>query len=394
MSDPHSLPDNGTLRTENGFLFDDWELPDGQNLTEDVTLFDGKIIARMPDLGSGNIAKNIAKPEFSIFWRQVSALTVSIFRGGSPADAVTRERFFRRLTTFGAVMLLCGTGIFFFDYARDQPTENTPDIAEILSGTTESVDPVAVSIFSSALQSEQNGTIPNVTSSPAIPVAPVESVAAVSTPSPWDRPTADSHSQQGTLSKQSENPFQPIDVVADAIPTVPTVPSGTVVMSPMPPITGASMPVSPHEMPVSPFEMQLVAQSNMPSAGNHVPPNLPVVPPGMIPTHGQQQNMRGTVPQQHMQSMPVTYGPAHSHAMSSNNLHGQVAQHSQYVVPPGYMVPNHHVAPVSMPIPSGVSTLPTQGGYGMPVQNVQPLGTPAQRPHSDFYNAPPSSRWM
>jgi len=404
MNTPHSLPDSSTPKAEDGFSFDAWNLTEEKGLTESAALFDGKIIARMPDLGSEGIAKNITKPKFPSFWGQVSASTLSFIQGGNAANAVARQQFFHRVTAFGGIVLLIGVGILFFDQSRERQTENVTSIAEILaenaaSSTIGSFAAISESAFSPILQSESENTISSIVSNSTIPVAPVESVAAVSPSSPWDRPAADLHSAWAvTPASQPENPFQPIEVAA--IDAVPVMPSETVVMSPMTPIATASVPVLPHEMAVSPFEIQMIAQSSMPHppAGAHIQPNHSAVPPGMMPMHERLQYMSNTAPQQiphwHPSAQQQLSPPVHGHVVPVNNPHGQSRQNPQYVVPPSYMLPhsqrgNNQVIPQGVPIPSGVSTLSPQGG-----QHMQPHGMPTQRPPNNFYTPPPTSRWM
>ena len=423
MNAPQSLLDSSTPKAESGFLFDDWDMLEEKSPTETVALFDGKIIARMPDLGSESIVKNIEKPKFPTFWGQVCDSTLAAFQGKVSASTETHQRLFHRVTAVGGIVLLCGILVLFVGTEKDKTTENTIDTSEILTRNTETAPVVSKtfvteSAFSPIMQSGAGNVMSDTVSQAAIPVASVESVAAVSPPSPWDRPATDSHisHSQGTVSpRQPANPFQPLDV-AVASPAPATL-SETVVMTPMAPIAANSMPISPHEMPVSPFEMQLVAQSNVPPhppVSTYVQPSQPPVPPGMASVHGRQENMPMGASQQSTYlhpSAPQQYVPAaHRHSyvpeqtMQGNNPHSQFGQHTpQYVVPPGYMLPPSQQPPQTVPIPSGVSTLTPQGGYhaqpqhgmhGMPGQYMQPLGVPMQSPPSDFFNAPPNSRWM
>jgi len=405
MNDSHSQPDNSTPKVENGFLFEDWNLPEEKNPIDRAILFDGKIIARMPDLGSESVVKNIEKPKFPSFWGQMYSSVLSVIQRKTSANTGTPQRFFHRVTSLGGIVLLCGVGIHLISTGKNEQTENAPNIAEILAGSTVSSSvsepgvSVAKSAFSPVLQSESRNIMSGVASNSAIPVAPVESITAVSPPSPWDRPASDSHSPWG---RQSENLFQPVEVAA--VNAVPTMPHGTVPMAPMVPLGEALMPVSPHELPISPFERQLVAQSAptyspaSPSAGS---PST--IPPGMMPMQERQGNVAGIAPQQNTQwqhSAPQQFPPnTHGLVASGNNSRGQITPHTQYVVPPGYMLPPHQVVPQNMPIPSGVSTLPPQGGqtmqpHGMPMQYPHPQGAPAPGNPSDFhfYNVPPTHR--
>ena len=412
MNDPHSQSDISTPKTEGGFLFDDWNLPEEKGPTDNTTLFDGKIIARMPDLGSESIVKNVEKPKSHSFWGKMWTSGLSVMgnlRGITSANIRIWQRLFHRVTAFGVIVLLCGVGMLLINPSTDQPTENAIDIAEIVMkntkpSATESVAVITGSSLSPVLPPEIGNGLFGIVPSSAIPVAPVENVTAISPPSPWDRPAADSYASREVTPKPSVNPHHPTGV--DAVGNAPMVLSEAVVMSPMTPITTTSMPASAHEMPVSPFELQLVAQSNSPEhlpVGAQMQPGYSVAPvatQGMMPPYGQRVNMPGGAPQQNMRwntSPPPQFPPPVHGQMTSNHPQGQFGQQNQYVVPPGYMLPQHQAVPQSTPIPSGVSTLSPQGGqymqpHGMPVPNVQPLGTPVQRPHSDFYNAPPNYR--
>ena len=402
MNDPHSQPAGYTPKKESGFLFGDWNLPEEKAPNDCTPLFDGKIIARMPDLGSVSIAKTLEKSIVPSFWGYVRATISPVAQGGTPNTAVARQRFFHRVISFGGIVILCGIGILLLNPEKNKISENTFDLTEISLGTSgTSVTKPTVSPFSPVMQapfahSETSNVMPGFAVNAAIPVAPVESVTAVSPHSPWDRPVAESPASWEYSPKPPADPFQPNNAaIAD---TVPSGLSDTVVMSPMTPIATASvpvsphgMPVSPHEMPVSPYEIQLIAQSNQ-----HT------VPSGMMPMHGRQEYSPGMAQQQNTQwqtPVPQQFPPAAPGYAQSNYPYGQAGQ-GQYAVPPNYMSPPQKAIPTSVPIPSGASTLPPQGGqygqpYGVPIQSVQPLGTPPmQRPPSDFYNPPPTSRWM
>lgn len=370
MNNPHSLPENSTPNAEGGLLFDDWNTLEEKNSTENTASFDGKIIARMPDLGSENIVKNIRNPKNSPFWEKIRPFS-SFFQQKTPE---ARQQLFRRITTVGGIILLCGIGIILFDSDKDGATENVTDRAEILSeltGLTDSTDEPVVFVSEAAfspitsstgnLSSALDNAMPNVVSYTPTPIA--------SPPSPWDRPAADTRTSWENAPAQPENPFLPID--SAAVYTTSTMPSEPLVMSPMYPIGGTSMPVSPHEMPISPFEAQLVAQANT--------PNYPAIPPGMMPMQERRENVSGVMPQQF--SPPMS-----GHTVPMPHQSGQFGQQPpQYVVPPGYLLPQQQAVPQqSIPIPSGVSTLNQQGGQ--PLQNMQ---SQVPRPPNDFYYAPP-----
>jgi len=474
----HPLPDSSTPNTESNFLFDDWDLAEEKSPIGSAALFDGKIIARMPDLGSASIANNIGKPKFPSFWGGICTSVCSAIQGGGiqgratqgkdiqggaggkPANAIARQQFFHRVTAFGGVILLIGAGILFFDhrpfdYGKERVTENAINIAESWAGNaessiTESLADISDSAFSPILQSESGNTLSSTFSSSTIPVAPVESVTAVSPLSPWDRLT-ESHAPWGiasSASNQSGDPFQPIEVaVADvtAVDMGPPMPPDTVVMSPMTPIAPppaaptamppTAMPIAPHEMQVSPFETQFLAQSNTPHTPigthvgapvqqNHPTVNHPTVPPGILPMQERLQHMSNVaapqqippqqIPHWHPSAQQQFPPPVHGHvAPMHNNPHGQFRQqHPQYVVPPSYMLSHSQRAhsqavPQNTPIPSAVSTLPSQGGqhmqsHGIPAHSMPMHGVPMQSPlpnnnnnlHNNFHNIPPTSRWM
>ena len=392
MNSPdYSVPDSGVPRTETDFLFDDWDLSEEKSPLGGATLFDGKIIARMPDLGSTSIVKSIEKPKFPSFWGKIGMSVFSVFHGRKSAGVAAGQQFFHRVTTFGGILLLIGVGVLLFDHGVfDQGKEGETDnaaLAEIFAGNAESATAsfaaVPESAFSSIMPPQSGNAMSAIASGSAIPVAPVESVAAVSPASPWDRPAADSHTswdaaQSQSVQSQPDNLFLPIEVaVANPVPPVsPT----TVTMSPMTPITApvvatpaVSTPiVSPVSPPVSPHEIQLLAQSNAPphiassvshpSVGTPFPPSHPSVPLGVMPMQERLQYMSNTAPQhsapnaapqhsvpntvsqqippwhpsaQQQQFPPSVHG---QQAVPMNNPHGQFGQNSQYVVPPSYML--------------------------------------------------------
>jgi len=430
--------------TQNGFLFDDWNLPEEESSIGNVPPpFDGKIIARMPDLGSEGIAPKNAKSEFTASWEQVSSSVFSIFPWKSYANMGTGQRLFRRIIDCGIIVLLCGIGIHFIGYDTDKPTAVVAEPAAKQAAVKPVADakPAAETATKSATEKPVADAKPNEepaaklavadAASLTVPVAPVENLVAASSPkqtSPWDRPAVDSQTIQDAVPTQPESTAPNGNAVA--VDATSTVLSETVAMAPMTPIAGASMAVSPYEMAVSPFELQMVPQSNvLPSGGTPIQPHHPTVPPGMMAMHGRQENMPGIAPQQtppwqtpapqqylppgHGQAAPINkpqgqFGQQPGYYMPQGQAgqqqgqfaqqHNQFAQQGgqQYVVPPGYMA-QHQAAPQNMPIPSGVSTLPPQNGQymypnGMPIQNTQPQGMPLQGAANDFYNAPPAYR--
>ena len=396
MNDLPPSPDNGEQKTKDHFLLDGWCLSDEKSPTESAALFDRKIIARMPDLGSESIIKSIEKPKFPLFWGRMYSSVLLIIQKNI-ADTKIRQRFFHYVTTIGGVVLLCGLGILLLIPRETGQTKNAPTRTGTLAENTDflekSMVPFAESAFSPILPQESGGLVSGVGSNTVIPVAPIENIVAVSPPSPWDRPVADSHSP---WEKQSENAFQPVNTanITNAVPVAatPAVPSGTVAMSPMTPMSTAPFQVSPYEVPVSPYGTQRVAQSNMPSSTAHVGDSVPPQYPA---------GMQGMTPQQptHWQTSAPHQSPsnAHGYATTSHHSRNQISPHTQYVVPPGYMLPSSQVAQQNLPIPSGVSTLPAQGGqpiqtHSMPVQNIQPQGTPPPSVPAYYYNTPPTHR--
>ena len=409
MNDSYSASDNDTPKKESGFLFDDWDLPEEKSPTESVTSFDGKIIARMPDLGSESIAPKMEPSTLPAIGGQMHSPVSSLIHTSGSASAPTRQRLFQRVSIFGGVLLLCGMGILLLHPDENGQHQSTIDLAETLANTVvslpgESVAIIGESAFLPIVPQESGNVMSGFTGNPAIPVAPVEKVAVASPPSPWDRPAVDAHSSWETpRAPEPPNPFLPIG--GPAIDPVPTMPSETVPMSPMTPLGTPSMGtpsmvVSPYEMQVSPFETQRLTQSNTPTyphppVGTHVPPTThSTIPPGMMPMRERQVNAptTGVAPQQNTQWNPSAAQQVSSntpgYATSSGN-HGQVSPHTQYVVPPGYMLPTQQIVPQAVPqhipIPSGISTLPTHGG-----QPVMPNGVPVPNVPSDFYyhNAP------
>ena len=439
MNDAHPLLNNAAPKMPNGDFCDDWGLSKEKSSTESACLFDGKIIARMPDLGSGSIAKNIKKPVISSFWGQACASVLSVFRRQPPSSSGTGQRFFRRLTTFGGIVILCGIGILLIGKDKGTSVENAVDVGEISVDNTEvcatesvvtvakptakpaekpatetaatppakpaekpatetAATPPAKPVEKPATEPAEKPTS-SVAAAPVVPVASAESVAAAVGPpkpvSPWDRPAVDAFASLDTVPKQPESPPPPINMAAiapatdatSAVAITQVIPADAVPLTPMSQINGVSMPISPYEMPpISPLELQRVAQSNTalhPSGGAYAQPNYYTVPPAVA----SQQNMLMQAPAQ--QQLPH---PVQGQGAPVNNSSGQFRQQSQYAVPPGYMLPNNQVIPQSTPIPSGASTLSAQGGppiqsLGMPMQNMQP-----QNPTSDFYNVSPAYR--
>jgi len=400
MSDPHSLSGGTPRAIGNGshgtnFLFDDWNLSEEKSLTEETVLLDGKIIARMPDLGAERLIKNIERPKFFSFWGQAYSSVLSLIQRKTSESTHcivrTRQQFFQRVASFGGVILLCGVGILLLDQDKDEPSvdsifsvnlrdlRNKPIAENVASAESKE------SAFSPVLSPE----IPDLASNVLVPVADVASVPSpVVTPparaeSVWSRPVADSYSPWSVASRQPANPSPPPSNFATTLGTAPAVPQGAVAMTPMAPMA----PMSSSSMPVSPHERQLLAQSHLPA---NVPVNVPVRPPantnvppynqppmsGMMPGMAPPPNVQQSLPQQYQQR-------ANNANIPPSALHGQYGQYAPYAATPsGPMPPN-------VPIPSGASTLPAQNGfYQQPPYGAGSL----PRPSGDFYSAPPTYR--
>ena len=389
MSDLHSRPDNGRSTSTSGFLFDDWDLIE-KSPAEDVPPFDGKIIARMPDLGSNGIVANIKKPKspsLGLFWKRLRQSIASVVHREMPefvhSTLGTRQQFFHRVTAFGGALLLCGVGLLCLDYNKKETTEDTFNITGILSENAESSSAVAITPVRKELAPPV--VLPESNNQPsdagvAIPVADfaavqnsVASTAEQTDSFPaWNRPIVSSYSPFDVVPKQPEHSLPSPDVVAAVPPPVPA--SMTVTMVPMTPISESpthipttSMP--PTSMPVSPYERQLVAQSNSPvrpPVDPFIQTNRSPVPPGMMPMHERLENMVNA-PSQDAQRSASVMPPYHPPLVAvqggipvSNSPQGQYSQYG----------PN-------VPIPSGVSTLPPQHGYypQNPVGNFPPNGS-------------------
>jgi len=383
-SEPHSLPDNPAQAVEGGFLFDDWNLPEQKNPAENPALFDGKIIARMPDLGSEEITKNSEKNHFLSLGSRLFLCVSSVFQR-NPVESLNvtinpRQRFFRRVTVCGGAVLLCGLGIFLLEQNQNEPVENPLAMTEILSESpiTPATEHAAVigimdSAFSPGVIPNPTGIVTDLAPNSAVPAADLTAVPS---------PAADAYSPWNITSKQPESPPPPSDVVV-----VDAAPSDTVAMSQMTPIESPSM-MDTTSMPISPYERHLVAQSsatsNRPVPSYNPSPN-PSPMPGMMPTHDRLVNAPGMPATQNVQPQYYPQGGSPANVPAGSSTHGQYGQYAPYAAaaPPNY-------APPGMPIPSGVSTLPTQrGGY---YQQQPPYGAPMPTPPNDFYGAPPIYR--
>lgn len=396
MNEPRPLPDNTAQAVESGFLFDDWNLPEKRNLIEETALFDGKIIARMPDLGSEGLAKNIEQTKSFALGSNVFSHVLSVFQRKTFESLHftlgTRQRFFRRIAVFGGIVLLCGMGILLLEQDKDEPDENSLTMTDIvpeflITPISEQAAVVGTeSAFPAALITKPTGIVTDIIPTSAIPAADSAAAPSYSAVTPehaesvWNRPAVDSYSPWYVAPRQPESPPPPSDFA-----TVDTVSPDTVTMTPMTPLDTPSMPVSP-------YERHLVAQYSTPSnvsvPPNNYSPNYSPIP-GTMPTHERLVNAPGmTAPQNVQQSayMPPQYYPR-GVVPANVPVNSQPVQYAQYpyaaVAPPNY-------APPGMPIPAGISTLPQQRSGYYP---QQPYGTgPMPTPSGDFYGTPPMYR--
>jgi hypothetical protein len=128
-------------------------------------------------------------------------------------------------------------------------------------------------------------------------------------------------------------------------------------------------------LPVSPYEQQWLAQSNPP------PMQAPVDPfmlanndsvSGMMPMQNQWGNSQEGATQQRVPPPPYPQYPP------SSAMQG---------IPAQYPYQNGQVPPPTMPIPSGISTLPPQGGgYYQQHPNGAALSVPPNPDH--YHNVP------
>ena len=367
MSDPHSLLDHGTQAT--ALPFDDWDLTDK---SPSPPSFDGKIIARMPDLGSNGLARRTEKSkQFYALWSRTCLFMMSGVQRWVPESlrsfVGTRQQFFQRLTAFGGALLLCGLLLLLLDQNDKEPPHEPLNIAEILpenKGTSAAKTAVLVQDVPkvSAVFSPESGNVPsgNIVSTaiPATDSAVIPNAVASSseqTGAVWNRP--ESSSPWDVTIKQPEPP----STATGGSPDI-------VAMSPMPPI--------PTSMPVSPFERQLVARTPppvRPPVDPFLQANQPHVPPGMTLMHERSEN-RVNHPIQDARSasvVPPYYPPlvAVQGGVPVDLPHGYYGQYGS--------VPQNVAPSSNRPIPSGVSTLSPQSGY------------PPQNPAGNFYpNAP------
>jgi hypothetical protein len=359
MSDPHPSSGNTAQAVTRGFLFHDWDLSEKGTITE-IPPFDGKIIARMPDLGSESLTKNIEGSKSPSFWEKIGGSLASMIQGNS----AIRQPFLHIGMVIGCVALLYGIGFFLLE-RESTPTENVPDIMESVaqSITNSVVSPMTESV---AIVGDSGRFTPimqpgGIISPPTIPGAPIEGIATMPSTMP---PTVPPPASNSTYSPWNVAARQPESAIPEAPILTETVsgqvaPYVAVAMAPMIDMS-ASMPVSPHEQ-------QLYAQPPTP-VDPFVQRNTGVVP-GRMPTHERPEHASGVMPAQNVQrSVSPPLYPQYVPPSAVQNMYGQ----------PGH--PNPHIVPPNTPIPSGVSTLSPQGGY------------PPHQP-GDFYYAPPHSSY-
>jgi hypothetical protein len=379
MSEHPSLKDI-RIPIETGSFVADWELSE-KNFAEDSAVFDGKIIARMPDLGSSNFVKGINPSKKIAFGQTLYKTAVTLFQKNKILNAGkiffprgNRRQFFHYVAVFGIAVFLCGIGILFFD--------KTPkDVPEVVQTATEpkeeSEKPAAHASMNPALLDSFEPVIPPPELTAVPPMSAVPSVqetglissptpAATSANSPWDRPAANFYSPWDAAHQPAANPN------AD-VPNPPSAINGqaaTVAMAPMTPLVQS----------VSPYEQQPMDQQTPPArppvetyAGQYNPKIQ-----GMMPMHERLENVMNHPPQNTQPPYHVQAGNARtgSYAQQSAGQHGQYGQYSPYANQPAYPPQSN------TPIPAGRSTLPPQGYYPVPAQNP---------PNSFYGTAPPTT---
>ena len=412
------LPGDAEKGTENSFLFSDWEIPseaptrrafqfDGHKL--EVPQFEGRIIARMPDLGSDCFVKSIEKPRSPSFWANAvtkaisscSAMINGIMPNSKPEshDHYTRQQFSFRVAAVSCVVVLFCIGIFYFERG-EQATEISDNITEAVPGKVEfaSNEPVVIREPNGlALPEWHHLTSQNVVATQDVTVAeppvsvgePVQSGSvsgSVWNPgSVWNRPAADSYSPSNTALVRSErSEGNPIAVAsADSSPPFPVAPSASPAAPPVAqPATVTMTPMIDMSMPVSPHEQQFFAYSG-PPVGLHPPVQAPFDPFAQISVPVAPQGM---MPMSHHTSAPHHSGhpvppPVHPQYAPLSAMHPPQGQHNPHMMMPPQMPPPH-----SPPIPAGPSTLPVQG-----TPHPQQVPPPS---HPGFHHVSPMHRGL
>ena len=410
MSDSRILPENTKQAAGNGFLFSDWDVPSEEQGVE-IPQFDGKIIARMPDLGGDCFISTINRSKTPSFWAKAVCSLSSViqknptqpFQGtqqqGTQQQCTqqprgTQQQFFSRLTAIGCAVLLCGIVIIYIGN-EDNTTETASNTAEAVQ------EEKAISLPNEpVIVREASGTqsgfvpifsaeIPSASSSVDVAALPPPVAPPVQSDSPWDRPVADSYSPWDVAPRQpvhSEGLFAVAHNPSAPVTPATAVAATTVAMSPM--TNNMSMAVSPHEqqlfMPPSHSPVQLPADPFIQSNPHAVSGNNVVS--GMMPMHGRQENTPGIAASNG--ARPPATAPIHPQyvphsVMQSMGMHPHHQQNQH---------PSHHphgmMVPPNSPIPAGVSTLPVQGAphvHGAPHPQQHPgqhPGMSSQRPGS------------
>ena len=376
------FPNECTLCTsENRTLFSDWELPE-KLPAEPYTPLDGKIIARMPDLGGDSFIKNIGYPSMTSpcptpVWKKTWMSLTTTIQQNIPktlytADG-TRQRFFLRLTAFGSAVLLCGIVMLFLENNND----TLEHVHTAQPAATRGVKPEQQSAPNEPLVilCETSGHVPVFQPIPGQPMpgsvndafSPVDNTALVQSESVWDRSSSVSYSPWDASSRQPDAPAVASHSVAQSAPHV--------VMTPMVDMS----------MQISPYEQQLLAQAQQQAQPVSLPHHQidPFVQAAGHVVSGQ----AGT-------SIPEAVSTHNSRRAVSPPLHPQyVPASAMHGVHPGSVHPNVPLVPSHSPIPSGTSTLPVQGGpaqYSTIPQSQQP---PSHQTNG-FYSSPPMYRGL
>ena len=458
MNDPYSsLPDNDVVERISGFISDDWNRSDEKSATESTCLFDGKIIVRMPDLGSLGIARSIQKPKSPSFWGQAYMTALSVFRWHSyanverHANVEKRQRFFRFLTTFGGIVLLCGIGILFIGKAKDSSAEHVDDAVEIMVNNTRAVNNTNAPVVESTVAVEKPAGRPeveaaappkrsprpaatppteepstetaaqppappapttataNVTATPAPPAASAEEGVATAnshrSATPWDRPAADAFAVLGTAPPRSENPPPAINNIAANVSAVPptTAPNmvarGVPVMETAPVTHAATVPMTPMtpinaaSAPISPYEMPPVSPFELQMIAQSNAHHSPVAPHVQPNFHAVQPGV-AIYQNTHGQALPQPQLPPPAYGQGAPVHYGVPTNHQpgQYGQQNAYAVPSGYVVPNYQTMPPS-APIPS-GVSTLPFQtgqNMQPHGAPTQPPNN-FYNPPTTYR--
>jgi len=398
MSDSRIFPENTKQAAGNGFLFSDWDVPSGEQGVE-TPQFDGKIIARMPDLGGDCVVSTINQSKTPSFWVKAVCAVSSIVQGKlTQVSRGTQPQFFSRLTAIGCAVLVCGIAIIYFNKG-DNTTESAGSTAEAVQ--KEHVVTVASPPNAPVVVRESSGTqggfmpivsqgTPNntfsvveVAATPP-PVAPPVHPPAQSN-SPWDRPVADSYSPWDVAPRQPVHSEGSSFAVASANnPSVPAAPATTVAMSPM--TNNMSMNMS---MAVSPHEQQLFASPPQPpvqlpvdpfiqSNHHHVPGNIVS---GMMPMQGRQESTPGVAASNG--ARPPATAPVHPQYVPHSVMQSMGMQPHNQHQPHNPHHPHGMMVPPNSPIPAGVSTLPVQGApHPQQHPGMLPPGVSPQHPGS------------